>query len=411
MDDRARFHNLLRSSLVPLLLLALLALAYRAAPSPERAAAPAAALPLDGVVAVEAGWSARCAVTAGGAAVCWGAGAYGQLGNGDIVDAFHPAQVAGLEEGVVELSAGADFACARVEAGVGQLDVRCWGANWSGNLGDGTTAVSLSPVLALSGNITGLSAGLGHACAVVDGDVWCWGGNASGELGIGQTGAPVAAPVSLGLQAQKVVAGHHHTCALLASGGVACWGEGRSGQLGDGRSEASPTPVEVTGLGGVAVELSAGGGHSCALLADGRVQCWGANWWGQLGDGTTTPRYNPVYAHADAVAALSAGSSHTCAVTTDGAALCWGDNAAGQLGDGGWSDQSEPTPVLGLEQGIRSISAGSAHSCAVLEGGRVACWGAGGPLLGVGGTGAEVRTPQVVLRPAPAATLVSSPGE
>ncbi|NLF64263.1 MAG: hypothetical protein GX579_06635 [Chloroflexi bacterium] len=412
MDDKASFRVLLRSSLVPLLLLALLALAYGVAPSQFPATAPAAGLPFNGVSAVEAGWNSRCAITTGGAAACWGAGIYGQLGNGDIADALYPNEVAGLDQGVVEISAGADFACARVEVSGEVTEVRCWGANWTGNLGNGTTTSSLTPLLALSGHITGLSAGLGHVCAIMDGVVWCWGGNASGELGIGHTGAPVATPVSLDLPAQKVVAGHHHTCALLASGGVRCWGDGRSGQLGDRRAGSmNPVPTDVIGLGGPAVDLSAGGGHTCALLDDGGVQCWGANWWGQLGDGTTTTRHSPVYTHTGPVSAISAGSSHTCAVTTAGAAVCWGDNAGGQLGDGGWRDRSEPAPVLGLERGVLAISAGSAHTCAVLEGGEAACWGAGGPLLGVGSTEPDVGTLQVVLRPATAATLVSRPAE
>jgi alpha-tubulin suppressor-like RCC1 family protein len=413
VKDKVQFGTKLSSSLLPLFtVLALLALAVNATGSPEPFNSRATTVPLGGIAAITAGWSSRCAVTVDETAYCWGAGIHGQLGNGDIADALFPVPVAGLQSGVVEISAGADFACARVRAEAGAFAVECWGANPVGTLGDGKTRASRVPlsIPALHGDIANVSVGLSHTCATVDGVAACWGSNWYGELGIGAAGDPVPTPLRLELPVQKVVAGSRHTCALLANGTVRCWGDGSSGQMGDGNThQVNPTPVAVADLESV-LDITAGGAHTCALLADGRVACWGANWWGQLGDGTTVPRTTPTFASITSVAAISAGSSHTCAVTTLGAVYCWGDNASGQLGDGGWADRASPEPVAGLQRAV-AVSAGTAHTCALLASGHVSCWGAGGLLLGVDSKEPNVRIPKAVLQPPSPATVVNHPGD
>lgn len=414
MEDKNISRPTLSSSLLPLIgLLTLCALALRVTGSFAPAAPAAPLAPLNRIASLDTGWSSRCAVTVDGAALCWGAGAYGQAGNGDVADAVHPVPVAGLQADVVEVSAGADMACARLRAGAGSFAVKCWGANKDGMLGDGPPSASSVPlpIPALHGDIGNISVGFAHACATVDGVAACWGSNWHGELGIGSAGEPISTPVRLQLPVRKVVAGSQHTCALLAAGTVRCWGDGSSGQIGDGSTRpANPTPVTVAGLAGV-VDITAGGAHTCALLAEGRVACWGANWWGQLGDGTTLPRPTPVYASITSVAAVSAGGSHTCAITKAGAAYCWGDNAGGQLGDGSWADRASPTPVTGLQQRVVAISAGIAHTCAVLASGSARCWGAGGLLLGVNSAESAIHTPLPVLQPPSRELLVHSRDE
>lgn len=336
----------------------------------------ATAVVLAETTVISAGQDANC-VAGDNTVHCWGSGLYGLLGHGGALQA-----VSGLSGDAVEITVGSGFACARLQIADGSFEVACWGANWGGTLGDGATEASALPirVAGLAGKTTHLSAGLAHVCATVNGEARCWGSNWYGELGIGEAGAPVTTPVGVpgvaDLAVQKVVAGYRHSCALLIDGSVRCWGDGSSGQVGNGDNRAeNATPVDVHGLAGRVVDVTAGGEHSCALLQDGRVQCWGANWWGQLGEGTTTLRSVPVFARIDEVTTISAGGGHTCAVKRTGAAYCWGDNANGQLGAGDEADRLEPTPVVGFTSSVAAIAAGSRQTCALLDDGQAQCWG------------------------------------
>ena len=140
--------------------------------------------------------------------------------------------------------------------------------------------------------------------------------------------------VSLPLSATAVAAGDFHTCALLANGAVRCWGQNWFGQLGDGTTTNRTTPATVSGLSG-ATAVTAGGYHTCARLTDGTVRCWGWNYFGQLGDGTTTRRSTPATVSGlSGATAVTAGGYHTCALLGDGTVRCWGWNNYGQLGNG-----------------------------------------------------------------------------
>ena len=235
-----------------------------------------------------------------------------------------------------------------------------------------------------TGAFTDVSAGMGHTCAVTTaGGVKCWGSGTDGRLGTGNT-TSYSYPVDVvGLSSVKAVAGSYdHTCALTTSGGVKCWGANDLGQLGNGNNTDSPTPVNVIGLGNGVVAISAGrgqnNGHTCALMDDGRVKCWGSNSAGQLGDGTKTDRNTPVYVDGlTRVAQISAGNTHTCSVTEAGVAQCWGSNSSGRLGDGTSKASLTPVDVVGMPSGVAMISAGRDHSCAVTNAGAAYCWGRG----------------------------------
>ena len=208
--------------------------------------------------------------------------------------------VSGLAAGVADVAAGGSFTCVLMDAANG-AGVRCWGRNDYGQLGDGATTGSSTPVgvSGLEGGVAAVAAGGSHACALTNaGGVLCLGVNSSGQLGDGTVTnrrTPVAVS-GLASGVAAVAAGGYHTCAVMTSGAAQCWGDGSYGQLGDGATTGSFTPVPVTGLSAGVAALAPGAQHTCALMGDGEVQCWGRNVYGQLGDGTTTDRSSPVAA-------------------------------------------------------------------------------------------------------------------
>ena len=212
--------------------------------------------------------------------------------------------------------------------------------------------------------------------------------------------------------ATQVIAGAWHTCALTTMGGVKCWGRNHHGQLGDGSLRSRLLPVDVVGLAAGVTQLSAGGWHTCVVTAQGAVKCWGANDHGQLGDGTMIDRLlpTPVVGLATGVRAISAGGAHTCALLDTGAVRCWGDNTYGQLGDGTTSARLLPSPVVGFEAGVLAISAGGSHTCAVTIIGGVQCWGDNRYGAVGDGTFSERLTPVPVVGLAAGVTAVSAGG-
>ena len=303
-----------------------------------------------GVRAVTAGGEHTCAVTTGGAVKCWGRNTSGQLGDGTLLDQSAPVDVLGLGSGVLAVTAGGGHTCALTSGGA----VLCWGGNTSGQLGH--TSVTLgqsSPVdvVGLGSGVRAVTAGAEHTCAVTSGGaVKCWGRNTTGQLGDGTTedrSAPVDV-VGLGSGVQAITAGGDHTCALTSEGASKCWGDNSFGQLGDDTTENQTAPVDVVGWGSAVQAISAGSDHTCALTSEGALKCWGAAGHGQLGDYTTGNQTAPV----DVVgwSAVSGGLHHTCAMTISWKVECWGANDSGQLGDGtlpvDWSDVDVATDLL-----------------------------------------------------------------
>jgi len=252
----------------------------------------------------------------------------------------------------------------------------------TGDVGEAATAA-----VADAQRLVGL--GALHTCAVTDsGTVRCWGNNDFGQLGNG-THATSSTPTQVSglVGVQQVAGGAQHACALRHGGTIWCWGFNANGELGNDDLALLPqlTPVQVVGLSG-ATALAAGSYHNCAILADGSVSCWGSDGMGQLGDGnpgdyTITPTPVVGITPANPAIALAAGEFHTCAVLADHTVSCWGHNGSGQLGDGTTTDRSLPTPVVGLPTPVadipaRAVTAGTAHTCVVVGmPNRIYCWG------------------------------------
>ncbi len=311
---------------------------------------------------ISAGAFHTCARLVDGSLRCWGFGGEGRLGyanQDNIGDNEHPEDVGPVQLGgtATAISAGGGHTCAVL----GDGSVRCWGFGNDGRLGygnqndigDNEHPASVGPV-ELGGTATAISAGNAHTCTLLaGGDVRCWGLGFLGRLGygdtltIGENETPASVgPVDLGGTATAISAGDGHTCALLEGGDVRCWGFGGNGRLGYGNTnnigdDEAPSETGPVDLGGTAVAVSAGDHHTCALLDDGRVRCWGFGRHGRLGYGNTddigddeTPGLvGPVdLGEGRTAVAISAGGSHTCARLDDGSVRCWGQGFTGRLG-------------------------------------------------------------------------------
>jgi alpha-tubulin suppressor-like RCC1 family protein len=323
-----------------------------------------------------------CVLSTAGKIMCWGDNAYGELGIGSFSSSSVPAAVTGLFQRAAQVSAGSYNTCA-VSADSG---IWCWGTNEAGVLGNGRPGAQIDPtqVVGLNEAVAAITAGAMHTCALtVGGQVKCWGNNNYGEVGDGASGHRHTPVNTVGLNnIQAIEAGYAHSCALTVLGNVKCWGSNFNGQLGNGQQGGYATiPVNVVGLstGVAAFAVKAGGGHSCALLADGGIRCWGLNRYGQLGDGTLVyVRLTPVAVVnlSGPATSITAGGVHSCALLVNGSVQCWGDNTYGQLGNGSAVLSSTvPVTVSGMISGVIAITSGDFHSCALLAGGEACCWG------------------------------------
>jgi alpha-tubulin suppressor-like RCC1 family protein len=331
---------------------------------------------------IAAGGSHTCVVV-NGSAQCWGANVSGQLGNGSTIPvSYTQVQVHGLTSGVQAIAAGGDTTCAIVNGGV-----QCWGRNDAGQLGNGSTTDSSVPVQVqgLTSGVQAIAVGGRFACAIVNGGAWCWGDNGFSQLGNSGIGNGSAVPVPvqfLSSGVQAIAAGSMHACAI-ASGGVRCWGYNIYGEVGDNTRTRRYSPVQVVGLTSGVQAIAAGSDYTCALV-NGGVQCWGRNVYGELGNGSTDGYVMvpvPVQGLSSGVQRLSASVSSSC-VIVNGGVQCWGYNQYGQLGDGSsppvppsLSFSRVPVPVQGLTSGVQALSRGGTYHICALANGAVECWG------------------------------------
>jgi alpha-tubulin suppressor-like RCC1 family protein len=349
---------------------------------------------------------------------------------------------------ITALAAGYDHTCVLLETG----KVRCWGRGAEGQLGYGNTnnigdneMPSVAGDVDVGGVVTQLVAGGDHTCALLsDGKVRCWGSGEFGQLGYGSTKdigdneTPASAgDVSVGGTVKQIGAGNLHTCALLTTGSVRCWGWSRIGQLGYGNTEdigddETPADAGDVPVGESVEKLFVGGPQTCSLMSNGKIRCWGQNFYGQLGYNLFAPGQfcqiedfsnecassNPSCCIGDQeipssmvavdaggeVLSLAVGSNLLCALLYDGVVRCWGLGIDGGLGYGHIPDPINSCPYDAAEQTfcgepaccigdnesplslgdvsvggsvVQLSSSGSSHVCAVLGGGDLRCWGLG----------------------------------
>lgn len=333
-------------------------------------APPPGETPLFTFSATFPGSSHHCALANSSLGMCWGDNRGGQLGNGTTEASETPVRVQGAHA-FARLSA-ASFTCGITTNGV----AFCWGSNIRGRLGDGTTEPRLIPeAVATNLRFTDIVAGGVHACALADdGGAHCWGNNQNGELGGWAEDTVSLVPVSVigGHRFRSLGARSGTTCGLTPDGEVLCWGVSWG---------ASPRPLS----GAPAFErISLGNNHSCGLTAEGEAFCWGENDHGELGDGTTesTPFDGPPVAVDTELrfTDIAAGGRHTCAIAADERVRCWGSDDVGQLGDSDTPSVQEPDfkprpSEVQTDRRFVSIAVGRALSCGISDRAEAWCWG------------------------------------
>lgn len=364
------------------------------------------------VASIALGDGTTCIVTSTGRGKCWGRSEYGQGGQGDQLtrgDDETPASFPYIELGGLALSMATNGE--QVVVLMDDFTVRSFGRNDSYQLGLGhnmSIGDDESPVSAVmqidpqvGGPVAQIAVGGDFTCVrMMTGDVRCWGANEVGQLGQGHTdplggddllaGIP---PIALIGSSVNITAGAQHACAVLEGGKVQCWGLGQDGQLGYGSpdnvgDDESPSQVGSVDLAGVAVEVVAGAYHTCARLESGAARCWGRSDSGQLGYGDTQGGLLPPSALGDipidgVVEQLGAGWDHTCAVLDSGLVYCWGSNSYNQLGPGYVENASDNgTPIVAGPMDLGNLSARSVHlgsmsrsTCVLLDDGALRCYG------------------------------------
>ncbi len=379
-----------------------------------------------------AGRDHTCALSAQGQVFCWGNNFSGELGYGDTMDRGNqaadmgnnlPAVDLGTGRTATALAAGNAHTCALLD----DRTVKCWGANLSGQLGYGDTFARGDdpnemgddlPVVELGTGRTarGLAVGSTHSCALLDdATVKCWGSGGFGRLGQGNTATigdmademgDNLAPINLGAgrSVAALSAGEAHTCAILDNDVLKCWGRNAVGQLGlgdtthrgDGANEMGDSlPAVSLGDGRTATAVSAGQVHTCALLDNAEVKCWGEGAEGRLGYSSTFDRGdnanemgfnlpNVPLGTDVSVVAIATGNRHSCARLADGNLKCWGENGNGQLGQSDTNDRGDNAlemqdfllPImLGTDRSVTAVGAGDEHTCAILDDNSLRCWG------------------------------------
>ena len=380
-----------------------------------------------------------CALLSGNSLKCWGEGQHGKLGQGntnDIGDNETPADISSIDLGsgrsAKAVSAGDSHTCALLD----DNSLKCWGQGTvygqlgqgnTNNIGDNETPADISSIDLGSGrSAKAVSAGGVHTCALLDDNsIKCWGqGTVYGQPGQGNTNnigdnetpADISSiNLGSGRSAKALSAGGSHTCALLDDNSIKCWGRADSGQLGQGNTLAigdDETPADISSIdlggGRSAKAVSVGGNHTCAILDDNSLKCWGYGQYGKLGQGNTltigdggatggTDHLSVAEAPSidlgsgRSAKAVSAGNHHTCALLDDNSIKCWGYGSSGRIGQGntltigdggatGGTDHlsaaAAPSIDLGGGRSAKAVGAGN-HTCALLDDDSIKCWGQG----------------------------------
>lgn len=335
-----------------------------------------------------------CGLTSDGVARCWGSNDWGELGDGSDSDQYAPTAVSS-DVPFTSLTAGYEHTC-----GLSGGTAYCWGLNSDGQLGNGDDSPlgSNTPLAVVGGYaFEQIAAGSFHTCGLTEnGSAYCWGQNSNGELGNGETSygsQPQPVAVAGGFTFKSLAAGGRFTCGLTAEGSAYCWGANFSGEVGDGTTTRRETPTAVEGAL-TFVEIAAGYHHACGFTADGTAYCWGDNTGGGLGDGTTTDRLVPVaVTGGHTFAGLALGTSYTCGLTATGAAYCWGNDLYCQLGNGECYGEFAPVPVAGGHSFVQ-LEAGFRSTCGITDDGSAFCWGSN--LYGNLGDGTTEQAPYPV---------------
>ena len=298
--------------------------------------------PVANFTQISAGHLHSCGIR-DGHVLCWGMGAYGQLGNGDMIIQKYPALVLSQDqicplEGITQVSAGGKHTCA-----IQDKQLLCWGQGKYGQLGNGSFDQKYfpTPVKINLQNITQVSAGSRHTCALrQDGKGFCWGKNYLKKT------YPVPQPLALS-DIKFISAGHEHSCALLNNGDAYCWGQGEDGQLGTGDYQSYPRPARVKTRESF-IQIKAGHRHSCGITEKRKILCWGQNNYWQLGNQKLkqTPKPTLLPGQLPPFKQVSLGEKHTCALSNMGKVYCWGRGRFGLLGNGKKKNQSNPSLVI-----------------------------------------------------------------
>lgn len=330
---------------------------------------------------VGSGYVHSCGLTTDGRVFCWGSNDAGQLGNGKIGGLeLLPTQVVGLKD-VIQLSVGMGHSCALKKS----RDVVCWGYGAFGNLGNNSKETSGSPVQVSNlTDVASISTGRFNSCAVTNsGDLYCWGSDVTSYREV-ETGAPferetlVPTKVPGMINISSVTLSSFHLCALTKTGDVFCLGRNDIGQIPGAATaivvSAVQVPVEKSR------KLSAGSGHICSLTVGNDVVCWGYGKFGQTGLSEKPDLSLPTkISGLSKITDISSGRFHSCALDGAGKVLCWGNNSYGQLGNGSTVDSSEPVVTTGTLSTTKlgGMSVYSSHTCTVSKSGDFQCWGYG----------------------------------
>ena len=377
---------------------------------------------------ISLGFNHTCALLDDGSLKCWGNNTLGQLGDGTTTFRTTPISVDLGEGRTATAVGGGDYhTCAILD----DESLKCWGYNYYGQTGIPTAHrgdqrgemggnlilvdldIDKEEEVEVGPEIT-LGLGANHTCAIDDeGTLKCWGNNTAGQLGVAKTSnvtckdadgnspgcikVPTMVELGTNRTAIQINSGNAHTCAILDDSSLKCWGSNNSGFLGIGdpiSETENPTDVEL-GTGRTARALTTKNRHSCVILDNGTLKCWGENSSGQLGDGTSTVRRNPTeitLGDGRIATSVSTGGLHTCAILDNGVLNCWGENGQGALGIDSNTDQSRPTRVtFSGDKTAVAIDIGSYHTCAILDDNSLVCWGRHeNGQLGVGTNGNEV---------------------